>query len=888
MDSRGVELWRERWRRLAGREPTAEVDDELAFHLEERTRELLALGIDEQEARERAQRRFGDLAAIRGECMDLVRRRERRMARSESISDFLQDLRFSLRALRRRPGFAAVAVSTLALGIGANSAIFSVVDAVLVRPLPYQEPERLVSVYHANPSQGVWDGNFSPPDLDDASSGLRRLSGVGAYFFMPGQSGVNLRGLGAPARLWASSVSAGFFPTLGVDAAVGRTLLPAENVAGRDRVAVISDRLWRSRFGGDRTVIGRKLSLDGEPFEVVGVMPPSFAFPSPEVDVWQPLSLIGEDDIPTLRGLRWLSVIGRLAPGATVEGARAELDQRLASLAAAHRDTNEGWDRAAVVTLQRDLVGDVAPVLRVVFAAVGFVLLIACTNLVNLLLARGTSRLQELAIRSALGAERRRLVRQLLTEGLALSLLGGVCGLALGVGGVRLLVRLAGDQLPRAGEIHPDLRLIGFTFGVAVVAALLFGLLPALRWSRSAGAAALREGSRGAVGGGERERLRGLLVVAETALAVLLMIGAGLLLNSLWRLSRVDPGFRAANVLSLGVTFASDLPDPGELHRRRDAVLERLRQLPGVVAVGGSKTMPLQGQSEPYDFALPARPDERILPAGGAFIVTPGYFRALGIPLLRGREFAAGESREQPTVIVNAALARQLWGTADAVGKTVLFGDRPVEVVGVVGDVRTQGLGAAAPAALYVGAYMAARSNLKIFVRTAGDPAALAGAVRAAIHQVEPDLPVFDVAPLAQVVSRSLLQPRLFATLLGLFSALALVLTVVGLYGVVSFAVAQRTREIAVRMALGAERGAVLRMVLKRVASLSGAGLAIGLVAALALARVLAGQLFGVSARDPLTFGTVAVALALAALLAGYVPARRAVGVAPAHSLRGE
>ena len=880
-----VDLWRERWRRLAGREPVSEVDDELAFHLEMRAREALARGLDERQAREAALVRFGDLDAIRRECKNTVKRRERRMARSEWLADLLQDFRFSLRALRRRPGFTAVAVLTLALGIGANSAIFSVVDAVLVRPLPYRDPENLVRVSHANASKGIWDGTFSPPDLADLTPGLQKLTSIGLYLHQPGQSGVTLSTAEEPVRIEAAHVDAGFFPTLGVGAVAGRTLLPEENVEGKDRVAVISHRLWQTRFGGAGDVVGRTLRLEGEPFRVVGVMPARFAYPAPEVDVWVPVSLIGEDDIPTLRELRWLQMVARLAPGATPEQAKAELDQRLAAIAARNPGTNEGWDSAAVQTLHGHLVGDVRLVLRVLFAAVGLVLLIACANLVNLLLARGTARAAELGVRTALGAERRRLVRQLLTEGFVLSLLGGAVGLVLGVASVRLLVALAGDQLPRAAEIAPDLRLVGFTFGVAVVAALLFGLLPALRWSRAAGAAAPRGEGRGTIGGGERERLRSALVVVETGLAVLLLVGAGLLLNSLWRLTRVDPGFRAERALMLAVSFPEMASE--ELLQRQEALLERLRAVPGVVAAGGSKTVPLQGQGEPYRFALPARPEELMTPAGGSFIVTPGYFEALGIPLLSGRDYRWGE--ETPTLVVNAALARQLWGGLEqAMGQSLILLGTPFEVVGVVGDVRTQGLSAAAPPAMYFGPHVARRSSLKLFVRTRVDPASMERAVRVAIREVQPDLPIFDVAPLEQVVARTTVQPRVWATLLAIFSALALVLTVVGLYGVVAFAVAQRTKEIAVRMALGASRGAVLGMVLGRVTRLSGVGLALGLAAALALGRVLAGQLYGVTARDPATFVVVAGALALAALAAGYVPARRAVRTAPASSLRGD
>jgi predicted permease len=881
--------WRERWRRLAGREPADEVDDELAFHLEMRAREGEVLGLPPHTARERAERRFGDLEAVRRECKRMVTRRERRMARSEALEQLMQDVRFALRGLRRQPGFTAVAVLTLALGIGANSAIFAVVDAVLLRPLPYPDPERLVRVYHANPRDGVWDGRFSPPDFEDAVAGARRFASISTFLFEPDQSGVNLRGDNGPVRLPSAHVDAAFFPTLGTAPALGRTFQPADLVEGRDRVLVISQRLWRTRFAGRRDLIGRPLSLDGEPFTVLGVMPESFAYPTPEVDVWLPISLIGEDDIPTFRGLRWLDVVARLAPGATAAEGAGELSRTLARLAAEHADSNEGWDRAIVQSLHGDLVGEVEPVLKVLFAAVCLVLLIACANLVNLLLARGTARAGELAVRSALGAERWRLVRQLLTEGLVLALAGGALALALAHWGVRLLVTIAGEHLPRALEIRADGRWIAFTLLVSVAAALLFGLLPALRWSAPTRArAALRGEARTTAGGGEREALRGALVVAQTSLAALLLVGAGLLVHSLWRLTSEDPGFRAEGVLAASVTFPSDLPE-GELPRRRDALLARIRAVPGAVAVGGSKTLPLSGQSEPYGFALPERPEEHLVPTGGATIVTPGYFAALGIPLLRGREFRSDETRETPlSIIVNAALARQHWGTVDAVGKTVLIFQTPATVVGVVGDVRAQGLGQPAPAALYVGSHRAPRSSLKVFVRTTGEPAAVAGAVRRAIAEVEPDLPIAELVPLEELVSRTLVRPRLFASLLAVFSGLALVLAVVGLYGVVSFAVAQRTREIAVRMALGAAQASVLRLVLGRAVRLSGLGLALGLLAALVTARVLAGQLYGVAPNDPATFLVVGSTLALAALVAGYLPARRAVRVAPASALRAE
>ena len=869
-------------RRYFRPDPAVEVDDELAFHLEMRAAELEARGVPAAAARERALARFGDVTSTRAECLDIARRKERRMARSEYLVDFLQDLRFGLRGLRRRPGFAAVAILTLALGIGANSAVFTVLDAVLLRPLPYPDADRLVRVHHVDREEWVLDGKFSPPDFEDVAPGADRFASLAAYFSEPGQSGVNLRGDGEPVRLLSAHVAAEFFPTLGIGARLGRTFQPADLVPGKDRSLVISSRLWESRFGGDEGAVGRKVTVDGEPFTVVGVMPSHFAFPAADVDVWLPLSLIGEDDIPRMRGLRWMQVVGRLGPGVSPQAARAQLDGLLARLAAAHPDTNEGWTESRVVPLLDSMVGGVRPALRVLGGAVGLVLLIACANLANLLLARGTQRVRELAIRSALGAERHRLVRQLLTESLALALLGGSAGLALAWACLQALRGLPTEWLPRAQDLGLDLRVVAFTFAVALVSSLVFGLAPALRGARSAAAAA--RGNRGA-----SERLSGLraaLVVAETALAVLLLVGAGLLLRSLWTLTHTDPGFRPDNVLVAGFSVHGEMSGE-ERVQQQQRLLRRMAEVPGVVAVGASKTLPLHGGGEPYTFGVPGREAE-VRPAGGAIIVSPGYFEALGVPVLAGREYTfADAGADAPLrLIVNRALARQLWGEGQALGQTIAFGKTTGTVIGVVGDVRVEGLAAEAPATLYVGSHMAPRSSVKLFLRTAGDPATVAPAVRAAVAEVEPDLPIAELAPLTELIARTVVEPRFFATLIGIFSALALVLALVGLYGVLSFAVAQLTREIGIRIALGAERNRVVRMILGRTARLSGLGIALGLAGALAGGRVLAGQLHGVAATDPATLLAVATVLGAGAMIAGWLPARRAAAVEPAISMR--
>jgi predicted permease len=872
-------------RRAFRPDPAADIDDELAFHLEMRAAELEARGLPPAAAREQALARFGNLTTARAECLHIARKKERRMARSEYLVDFLQDLRFGVRSLRRRPGFALVAILTLALGIGANSAVFTVLDAVLLQPLPYRDAERLVRVYHTNPAEAIDDGKFSPPDFDDIEPVAAHFEALGTFLAGVGQIGVNLQGETTPARLDAAYVSEGFFSTLGVGARAGRTFQPVDLVPGQDRSVILSSRLWEGRFGSDPEVVGRVVGIDGEPHTVLGIMPSRFAFPAPEVDVWLPLSRIGEDDIPRLRGLRWLEVVGKLRPGVEVAAARAQLDAVLGRLATAHPETNEGWTEARLEPLLDSMVGEVRPALLMLGGAVAIVLLIACANLANLLLARGSNRLRELAIRSALGAERRRLVRQLFTESAVLAGLGGIAGLALGLGGLRVLRGLALEQLPRAHDLSLDLRVVAFTFAAALASALMFGLAPALRSSGAASAAAVRSGSKGA-----SERLGGVragLVVAETALAVILLVGAGLLLRSLWALTETDPGFRSENVLTARLSFHGEQP-PAVRAQRQARILARLAEVPGAVAVGASKTLPLHGGGEPYGFSLPARPDEEIRPAAGGLIVSPGYFRALDIPVLAGREYTLGDTEPDAAygILVNRTLARQLWPEGEAVGQTVRFLGTEMSVFGVVGDVRVRGLAAAPEPALYISSHLTVRSAMSVFVRTAGDPAALAPAVRAAIAEVEPELPIAELAPLTELVSRTVVQPRFFATLLAIFSTVALALALVGLYGVLSFAVAQRTREIGIRLALGAERSRVVGMILGRTARLTGLGIAIGIAGALAAGRLIAGQLHGVAASDPPTLAAVAAVIGAGALLAAWVPARRAAAVEPAASMR--
>jgi len=810
------------------------------------------------------------------------------------MTSLAQDLRHALRKLARSPGFTVAVVLTLALGIGANGAVFSVVRGVLLTALPFEDPDRLVRVFHGHEERGLEPGSFSPQDLDDLRRGAEVYESLAAYWFVPGLSGMNLTGGGDPVRVSASFVSEGFFPILGVPAAHGRALALEENVPGRDRVAVLSDGFWRRRFGGDPGVVGGTILLDEQPFTVVGVMPPELSYPSKESDLWVPISLIGEDDIPHQRWLRWMDAVGRLAPGVSAEQAELRTEAVITALAEEYSESNEGWTEAAVVPLRETLVGDVRPALLVLFGAVGLVLLIACANLANLFLVRALGREREMAVRTALGAERGQLVRQVLTESVLLSMAGGVVGLALTAWGIEALRAVEADwagALGRVEAIRVDPLVVTFSLVLSFVTGLAFGLLPALRASDLRISSALLAG--GALGGDRfRNRAGSALVVAETAMAVVLLVGALLLVRSFWRLVQEDPGFRSAGVLTLSITTDSDIADPATRYRYRREVMERLAALPGVTAVGGSKTVPLRGGGEPFAFARPGQAEEggEVRPESGGFIVTPGYFEALGIEVLHGRGFAWEDGTEDrpPVMIVSRRLARQVWGRDDVVGEGLGIGEGRIEVVGVVEDVRIDGLATPPGSAAYVPPAMAPRSTLKLFLRTAGDPLAFAEAARRTIWEIRPDQPIAEVQALESVVREQTARPRLLVSLVGGFAALAAVLAAVGLYGVIAYSVGRRTREIGIRMALGARRRRVLAGVVGRSLGLVAGGLALGLLGAWLTAGLLASQLYEVRPSDPAAWLGVVALVAATGLAAAVAPARRAASIDPSDALRGE
>lgn len=805
------------------------------------------------------------------------------------LETLVQDLRYALRLIRRGPAFAAVTVATIALGIGANAAIFSVVNGVLLRPLPYAEPDRLVRMYLVNPAQDISDGRLSVPDVDDWRARTRAFASIAGYSTFP----VIHTGHGDPTELQSTFVVGDFFGTLGTSARLGRTLLE-DDVRKAIPNVVISERLWRTRFGASDGMIGTVLVLGARPYTVVGIMPADFRFPSSDVDFWAPHSVLSDEAVgPRVRNQRGLESVARLAPGATLQQAQGDVNAVAAQLATEYPNTNKGWNAARVVPLRTAIVGHVDTALLVVLAVVGLILLIACANLANLFLARGTARAHEMATRAALGAGRLRIVRQLLTESLLLGLLGGILGLALSFWAVEVLLALSAETLPRADDVRIDGRVIGYGLLLSVLAAVLFGILPAVRAAHANTRQEMRS-DRGAIGGGGP--LRSALVVAQVGLALLLVIGAGLMARSFLELRAVDPGFDPDQVLAVTLPFteAGVSGDLGaHLIQRREQIVERLGALPGVVAAGSIRTLPLEGDCG--DTLVFIKADGSAAPDGGPLrapncLVSPGYLDAMRIPLVRGEPLPDRRAEGAPApFVISEAAARRFWPGQDPVGQVVRanYGGRAV-VVGVVGDVRQQGLAADPPPVVYFNQTISPRMSTTVVLRTTVDPMSLAGAVRESIRNLDPNQPIRSITTLGDVMSESIARDRFFTILFGLFGFLALLLAAVGVYGVLAYSVGQRTREIGVRMALGAQVTDVLRMVVGEGMRLVVIGVALGAVAGLVLTRVLTSQLYGVSATDPLTFVLAPAVLLAVALLASYLPARRATRIQTMAALRGE
>ncbi len=876
--------------RVPTRTVDTDVDRELRFHIDSRIEELLAQGMTRDEAHAAALREFGDVDAVRRVLLRMDADQRAETQRAERFDELRQDAGFALRTLRTQPGFAAAAVLTLALGIGATTAIFSVVSAVLLDALPFSEPDRLVRVWSAEPVRGTTQAAVSIPDFADWRDENTVFESMAGYSSLA--SGVILTGYGEPTRLSTAWVSEDFFRTLGMRMRHGRAILPDEHVPGANRVVVISHRVWRDRFGGDPSVVGRSVLLNDEPFTVVGVADPTARFPSDETQAWAPLNLVPETSIPRFRFVRWINVLGRLDAGVTIERARREMELIAARLAREYPDANASYTSATVRPLRDFLVGDVRKALLVLFGAVVLVLLIAVANVANLMLARATARAREIAVRSALGAGRGRIIRQLLTESAILALLAGALGIAIAWAGVDVLLALSGDWVPSAAEVRVDGMVLGFALVASLAAGLGFGIVPALRSASPNLAGSLREGGRGGTSGGAGHRLRTMLVAAEVALAVTLVVGAGLMTRSFARLVAVDPGFATEDVLVARFTIPNfRYPTRQQYLPLYDRLIERVREVPGVVSAGAIKEIPLRGTGEFISYRAVGHPEPRPGEEPRAYVqpVSDGYFPTMRIPLLAGRDIMPQDTvAANFGVILSESLAKRWWPGGSAVGEQIRFGggDAAIRVIGVVGDVRANGLATEPTETVYVPIRLMPRVPVSLVVRTTGDPALLLPAVREAIHSVDAALPLDELTPVRAIVAGDAAAARFLATLLIVFAAIAVLLAAIGLYGLVSYVVAQRTQEIGVRMALGAQRAAVVRLMLWRGMAPVVAGLVLGIAGAFALRGVLAGLLYGISPADPGTYVAVAAALATVGLVASWLPARRAAKVEPVQALR--
>ena len=873
------------------RRTAAAVEEEFDFHLDMRASELIARGWNPDDARAEARRQFGNVQDAETFCRRTDERRERRIMRSEYMSELIQDVSYALRSLRKAPGFALVAILTLALGIGANTAIFSVVRGILLRPLPFADPGRLMMV--ATTYAGSKPEPLSPANAYDLRAQNASFTSMAV---ISGHSAV-LTGSGDPERIRGFDVGGDFFSVLGVNALRGRSVFsPEDTVFNGTKSVLVNETLWRTRFGGDTSLVGQMITLDNERYKVIGIIPAVSAWPSNTM-LWYPFTY----DPKTLaqsRGAVYINLVGRLKPGVTLAGATADIATVTARLAKDYPDDNDKLG-SVVVPLQEWITGSLRLPLLTLLGGVAFVLLIACANVANLLLVRGVAREGELAVRTALGAGRGRLIRQLVTESMVLALGGGAAGFVLAVLGTRFLVAAAPASIPRLDSIHVDAMVLAFTLGIATVTGAIFGLVPARRMVRPDIAKTLREGGRGGGQGGGRHAARRALVVAEVALSVMLLAGAGLLIRSFTSLMAVDPGFRTENSISFALSLPAAKYRTPELQSAfMSRVMERMHALAGVQAAGAGFGMPLTSFGFDLSFEIAGRPPVKPAdqPDAEIRVATPDYFPTMGIRIVKGRGFTdmdrAGGAK---VMLLTETAAKKFFPGEDPIGKHVTFGSAPRggaklegDIVGIVADVKQSSLANATLPQFWAPYDQWPMSNMNVVLHTTRDPQAVVADARAAIKQLDPDLAVAQVKTLDAVLADSVAQPRFYMVLLTVFALVAIALSAIGIYGVVAYLVGQRAKELGIRIALGATPSRVVAMVVREGVSMVAVGVGVGLAGALALTQLMGALLFGVKATDPLTYAAVTITLGVVALVASSVPASRAAHVDPAIAMRAD
>lgn len=870
------------WRR----DPRHDARDEIGFHMDMRIRDLMDAGLTREEAGRRARSEFGDAMAVQQQIEHIDTRMIRRAARAEWWSDLRRDLRFGARSLRKSPAFAITAVLCAALGIGTTAAIVSTSHSILIRPLPYPDADQLVSLYGENTVRGYRGSNISYPDFEAWRDGNQTFEGIGIWTW----NSLTLSDAGTEAeRVNGFQISANLFRLLRVNPARGRHFLPGEDGRSPARVVLLSDVLWRRRYGADTSIIGKSITGDGSSYTVVGIMPPGFQFPD-RGEIWVPFSVTPNAEE---RANRFhAGGIGRLKSGVTVEQGRADLHRIDAELQRRFPDANHGW-RADVVTVREDLVGDLRQPLRVFLWSVALVLLLVCANMANLMLARGAVRSREIAVRMALGASRRRLARQLMTESLLIAGIGGTLGVFVAWWGIRMMrFAFPGETPPFFITLALDHTALVFILAITLVTGVLFGALPAIRATRTDVAPALRDGIR-AGEGLSRSRLRGALVVFEIAMSVMLMVGALLLVRSYRNLEGTDLGFAQQGIVSARVSLP-DADYPTRAHSRAfyDRLLQRLRGIPAVKSVGAAQGIPFSGWNVQAGAAVvgapPARRGEEMI--SHYQLVTSGFFQTIGVPLVRGRWLTdADRDTVAPAVLVNQEFVKRAFSGEDPIGKRIVVAGDTATVVGIVSDYRHYTLPRPMGPATYFNYATWPSRNQTLVMRTElEDPTTLIPSVRAVLRDLDADVALFQVQTFKEAVDRSLWRQRLQGNVLGIFAAMALTLACIGLYGVISYAVAQRIRELAVRMALGASRRDVLLLVFRQSGALVGIGVALGLAGAVYGVRILESLLYGVEATDAATFASVPLLLAVVALIAALVPARKASTVDPIIAMRAE